>query len=199
MKAVSDFEIELTKADQSRTPFIWLPMVQLASFLSYMSLDWSTPFLLHLYSTSKVPCHLFSLTVRNPLLTLKVTYAYPRVPKISLDPFFCDVPARHIPHFFLTPLPPMNQAYTSYQVEAGRWVQVIKHKPHVGNNWSTTPIITAEKAKTLFPTTVNEVHQEMQYYKVPTPHIPTRNDVVARRRAMLLPMLAQRLSQLLLM
>jgi len=64
----------------------------------------------------------------------------------------------------------MSQAYTSYQVEAGRWVQVIKHKPHVGNNWSTTPIIAAEKAKTLFPTTVNEVHQEMQYYKVPTPH-----------------------------
>ena len=43
VKAVADFELELTEADQSGTQFIWLPMVQLASLLSFMSLDWSTP------------------------------------------------------------------------------------------------------------------------------------------------------------
>jgi len=64
----------------------------------------------------------------------------------------------------------MRQADTSYQGEAGRWVQVIKHKPHVGNNWSTAPITAAEKARALFPATVNEVHQQMNYSKVPTPH-----------------------------
>jgi len=40
----------------------------------------------------------------------------------------------------------MSQADTSYQGEASRW----KHKPHVGNNWSTAPITTAEKAKLFF-------------------------------------------------
>jgi len=64
----------------------------------------------------------------------------------------------------------MCQADTSYQGAAGRWVQVIKHKPHVGNNWSAAPITTAEKTKALFPATVNEVHQQMNYSKVQTPH-----------------------------
>jgi len=62
----------------------------------------------------------------------------------------------------------MRQADISYQGEAGRWVQVIKHKPHVGNNWSTAPITVAKKARALFPATVNEVHQQMNYSKVPT-------------------------------
>jgi len=104
------------------------------------------------------------------LQTLNVTYDYSVVFKISLVPFLCDVPARHIQHFTLTRFPSTNQADTSYQGEAGRWVQLIKHKPHVGNNWSTAPITAAEKAKPLFPVTVNEVHQQMNYSKVPTPH-----------------------------
>jgi len=170
VKAVADFEMKLTKVDQSGTQFIWLPMVRLASFLSFMPLDWSIPFLPHLYSTSQTPCNLYSRTMRTPLLTLKATHAYPPVPKLPLIPFLCAVPARHISHVFLTPLPTMSQADTSYQGEAGRWVQVIKHKPHVGNNWSTAPITAAEKAKALFQATVNEVHQQMNYSKVPTPH-----------------------------
>jgi len=64
----------------------------------------------------------------------------------------------------------MCQADTSYQGAAGRWVHVIKHKPHVGNNGSTAPITAAEKAKALFPATMNEVHQQMNYSKVLTPH-----------------------------
>jgi len=204
VKAVADFEMELTKADKSGTQFIWLHMVQLASFLSFMSLDCSIPFLPHLYSTSQSPCYPFSLTMITPLLTLKAMYAYPPVPKISLTPFLCDVPARHTPHFFLTLLPSIRQADTSYQGEAGRWVQVIKRKPHVDNNWSTAPITAAEKARALFPATVNEVHQQMNYSKVPTPHggfasiFPCETlpgcTAVARRRATLLPMSALRLS-----
>jgi len=57
----------------------------------------------------------------------------------------------------------LPMADTSYQGAAGRWVQVIKHKPHVGNNWSTAPITTAEKAKALFLATFNEVHQQVNY------------------------------------
>ena len=71
VKAVADFEMELTQADKSGTQFIWLPMVQLAFFLFFMSLDCSIPFLPHLYSTSLPPCHLFLLTLSTPLLTLK--------------------------------------------------------------------------------------------------------------------------------
>jgi len=64
----------------------------------------------------------------------------------------------------------MCQADTSYQGAAGRWVQVFKHKPHVGNNWISAPITAAEKDNALFPATVNEVHQQMNYSKKPTPH-----------------------------
>ena len=59
---------------------------------------------------------------------------------------------------------------SSYQGQAGRWVEVIRHKPHVGNNWSTAAITAVEKAKDLFPATVNEVHEQMNYSKVLTPH-----------------------------
>jgi len=201
VKAVADFELELTQADKSCTQFIWLPMVHLAFFLSFMSLDCSIPFLPHLSSISQPPCYLFFLTLRTTLLTLNAIYAYLPVPKISLTPFLCDVPAQHTPHFFLTLLPSIRQADTSYQGEAGRWVQVIKHKPHVGNNWSAAPITTAEKTRAPFPATVNEVNQQMNYSKVPNPHggfasiFPVKRcTAVARRRATLLPMSAQRLS-----
>jgi len=160
---VADFEMELTKADKSGTQFIWLPMVRPASSLSFMPPDRPIPLLPHLYFTSQIPCNLYSLTMRTPLIALKATHAHAHVPKLSLIPFLCAVPAIHIPLFFLTLLPKMSQADTSYQGEVGCWVQVISYKPHVGNNWSTATITTAEKAKALFPATVNEVHQQMNY------------------------------------
>jgi len=130
VKSVPDFELQITETDQSRTKFIGLPMVQLDPLPSFMSLDWSTSPSPNFYYT---PQSSWSL--------------------------FCDVPARHIQHLTLTRPPSTNQTDTSYQGEVGRWVQVIKHKSHVGHNWSTAPITAAEKTKTLFPVTVNEVHQ----------------------------------------
>ena len=132
--------------------------------------DWSILFLPPLYFTSQTSCNLYSLTMRTPLSTPTATYAHPHVPTLSLISFPCAAPARHIPNVFLTPLFKMCQADTSYQGAAGRWVHVIKHKPHVGNNGSTAPITAAEKAKALFPATMNEVHQQMHYSKVLTPH-----------------------------
>jgi len=170
VKSVEDFELQQTEADQIRTQFLWLPMVQLDPLLSIMSLDWSTSPSPNFYYTPQSPWPLFFLTQRTPFQTFNATHDYSVVSKISLAPFLCDVPARHIQHLTLTRPPSTNQADTSYQGEAGRWVQVIKHKPHVGNKWSTAPITAAEKAKALFPTTVNEVHQQMNYSKVPTPH-----------------------------
>ena len=80
------------------------------------------------------------------------------------------VPAKHRLLFFLTLLPKIRQADTSYQGQAGRWFELINGKPQLGNNWSTAAITTAEKAKDLFPATVNEVHQQINYSKAPTPH-----------------------------
>jgi len=167
---MADFKMERTRADKSGTQFIWLPMVRPASSLSFMPPDRPIPLLPHLYFTSQIPCNLYSLSMRNPLIALEATHAHPHVIKQPLIPFLCAVPAIHIPLFFLTLLPKMSQADTSCQGEAGRWVQLIRHKPHVGNNWSTATITAAEKAKALFPATVNEVHQQMNYSKVPTPH-----------------------------
>ena len=170
VKSVGDFELKLTNADQSLTKFISLPMVQLDPLLSFMSLDCCTSFPPHLFPTPQSPSPLYSLSPCTPLHTLKVTYGFPVLSTIPLPPFLRDVPARHIPYLTLTRPHPTNQADTSYQGEAGRWVQLIKYKPHVGNNWSTAPITAAEKGRTLFPATVNEVYQQMMYSKVPTPH-----------------------------
>ena len=145
-------------------------MEQLDPLPSLMSPDGSTSFPPHLFPTPHPPSPLSSPSVCTPLHALKVTYGFPVLPAIPLPPFLCDVPARHIPCLTLTRPHPMTQADTSYQGEAGRWVQLIKYKSHVGNNWSTAPITAAEKARTLFPATVNQVHQQMMYSKVPTPH-----------------------------
>jgi len=194
VKAVTDFETELTKADKCGTQFIWLPMVRLASSLSYMPLDWSIPFWAPLYLTSQTPCNPYFLTMPTPSSTPTATYTHPHALTFPLTSFPCAAPARRTPHFFLTPLPKMCQADTSYQGAAGRWVKVIKHKPHVGNNWSTVSITAAEKAKTLFLATLNEVHQQMNYSKVPTPHGGKHDERRTEKHAKF----AQRLSQLLL-
>ena len=90
VKAVADFETELTKADKSGTQFIWL---LLASSLSYMPLDWSIPFWAPLYLTSQTPCNLYSLTMLTPFSTPTATYAHPHVLTFPLISFPCAAPA----------------------------------------------------------------------------------------------------------
>jgi len=170
VKDVGDFKMELIKVDKSGTQFIWLPMVRPASSLSSIPPDRPIPFLPHLYFKSQNSCNLYAFTIWTPLIALAITYVHSHVPTLSHVPFLRAVPAKHRLLFFLRLLPKICQADTSYQGQAGRWVELIKGKPHLGNNWSTAAITVAEKAKDLFLATVNEVHTQMNYSKVPTPH-----------------------------
>jgi len=200
VKDVGDFEMQQIKVDQSCTQFIWLPMLRPVPSLSSIPPDLPIPFLPYLYFKSQISCNLYAFNIWTSLTALAVTHAYPHVPTLSLLLFLRAVPAKHWLLFFLTLLPKIRQADTSYQGQAGRWFKLIKGKPQLGNNWSTATITAAEKAKDLFPATVNEVHQQINYSKVPTPHggfaryiLAKSCTVMAKRLATLLLMASQRL------